>query len=420
LPTPSRRHSSEVERSTEVDAIERSPAAPAARPRLARRTAGFTESVIREMTRLNAIHGGINLAQGFPDFAAPQEIKEAAVAAIRADINQYAITWGAPSLRRAVAQKYADVYGMAVDPESMVTITCGATEAMIASLLAIVDPGEEVVVLEPFYENYGPDAAICGASPVFVPLRAPDFTFDSDELRAAFSSRTKAIIVNTPNNPTGRVFSRAELETIASLCREFDVVAVTDEIYEHIRYEGEHVPIATLPGMADRTITISGFSKTFSVTGWRIGTIVARPELTNAIRKVHDFLTVGAPAPLQEAAAAALALGAPYYRRLAVEYRQRRDVLYECLEAARFEPLRPQGAYYILCGIAGFAFSDDVAFAHWLVREIGVAGVPGSSFFSRPELGRGLIRFTFAKRPETLRAAGERLLRAHQLARARR
>jgi aspartate/methionine/tyrosine aminotransferase len=398
--------------------IESSPPA-GAKPRLARRTAGFTESVIREMTRLTAVHGGINLAQGFPDFAAPAEIKEAAVAAIRADVNQYAITWGAPTLRRAVAEKYAAVYGMSVDPETMVTVTCGATEAMIASLLAIVDPGEEVVVLEPFYENYGPDAAICGASPVFVPLRPPDFTFDPDELRAAFSTRTKAIIVNTPNNPTGRVFGRAELDTIATLCREFDVVAVTDEIYEHIRYEGEHIPIATLPGMADRTITISGFSKTFSVTGWRIGTIVAVPDLSNAIRKVHDFLTVGAPAPLQEAAAAALALGAPYYERLALEYRERRDVLYACLEAAGFAPLRPQGAYYILCDIEPFGFGDDVTFAHWLVREVGVAGVPGSSFFSRPELGRNLIRFTFAKRPETLRAAGERLLRARELVGAR-
>jgi aspartate/methionine/tyrosine aminotransferase len=381
----------------------------AARTRLARRTASFTESVIREMTRLNNLHGGINLAQGFPDFPAPSEIKEAAVAAIRADVNQYAITWGAPRLREALARKYQTAYGMSVDPDTMLTITCGATEAMVASLLAIVDPGEEVIVLEPFYENYGPDAALCGGRPVFVSLRPPAFTFDPAELAAAFSPRTKAIIVNTPNNPTGRVFSRTELDAIAALCQEHDVVAVTDEIYEHIRYEGEHIPIATLPGMAERTVTISGFSKTFSVTGWRIGTIVAAPELTNAIRKVHDFLTVGAPAPLQEAAAAALSLGDAYYRSLAAEYRARRDLLYEALTSADFRPMLPQGAYYMLCDIGHFGFDDDVAFAHWLVRDVGVAGVPGSSFFSRPELGRHLIRFTFAKRHETLREAAARV-----------
>ncbi len=389
-----------------------------AKRHVASRTVGFTESVIREMTRLNNLHGGINLAQGFPDFPAPDEVKEAAVAAIRADVNQYAITWGAPSLRRALAEKYRAFYGMDVDPETMLTITCGATEAMMASLLAIVEPGEEVIVLEPFYENYGPDAAICGATPVFVPLRPPAFTFDPDELAAAFTPRTKAIVVNTPNNPTGRVFTRDELATIARLCLEHDVIAVTDEIYEHIRYSGEHIPIATLPGMADRTITISGFSKTFSVTGWRVGTIVAAPELSNAIRKVHDFLTVGAPAPLQEACAAALTVGAPYYERLAAEYRARRDLLYELLVAADFRPVPPEGAYYILCDIAAFGFPDDTGFARWLVEVVGVAGVPGSSFFSRPELGRYLIRFAFPKRAETLRAAGERLARVKELARA--
>ena len=262
---------------------------------VAERTLGFTESVIREMTRLCNRFGGINLAQGFPDFPAPAEIKEAAIAAIRADVNQYAITWGAPSLRRALAEAYRSNYGMDVDPETMLTVTCGATEAMVATLLAIVDPGQEVIVFEPFYENYGPDAALCGARPVYVPLRGPAFTFDRDELAAAFSPRTKAIIVNTPNNPTGRVFDREELSAIAELCVRHDVLAVTDEIYEHIVYEGRHVPIATLPGMVDRTVTISGFSKTFSVTGWRIGTIVAPSALTGAIRKVHDFLTVGAP-----------------------------------------------------------------------------------------------------------------------------
>src|SRR2546426_9746971 len=287
-----------------------------ARARLARRTVGFTESVIREMTRLNAVHGGINLAQGFPDFPAPAAVKEAAKRAIDADTNQYATPGGAKSRGAALARACGDLYGMAVDPEPILPVTCGSPEAMISTLLAICDGGDEVVVLEPFYENYGPDAAICGATPVFVPLRAPDFTFDPDELRRAFTSRTKAIIVNTPNNPTGRVFTREELETIASLCRDHDAIAVTDEIYEHIKYSGAHIPIATLDGMAERTVTISGASKTFSVTGWRVGWIIAPPELTAGIRKVHDFVTVGAPAPLQEAVAAALALGGPYYLRL--------------------------------------------------------------------------------------------------------
>jgi aminotransferase len=390
-----------------------------ARSRVSRRTVGFTESVIREMTRLNAIHGGINLAQGFPNFPAPPEVKEAAKRAIDADINQYAITWGAKSLRDGLARTYRELYGMEVDPETMLTVTCGSTEAMISTLLAICDPGDEVIVLEPFYENYGPDAAISGATPVFVPLRPPSFGFDRDELARAFTPRTRAIIVNTPNNPTGRVFTRAELETIAGLCREHDVIAVTDEIYEHIRYEGEHIPIATLEGMAERTVTISGASKTFSVTGWRVGWIIAAPVLSAAIRKVHDFVTVGAPAPLQEAIAVALELGRDYYQRLASDYRARRDHLLRVLEAAGFSPNTPEGAYYVLCDIRPFGFEDDVAFANWLVREVGVAGVPGSSFFSRRELGRHLIRFTFCKTPDVLEQAGARLGRVRELARAR-
>ena len=390
-----------------------------ARQRVAQRTVGFTESVIREMTRLSAIHGGINLAQGFPNFPAPPQVKEAAKRAIDADINQYAITWGAKSLRDALARTYRELYAMQVDPEQMLTVTCGSTEAMISTLLAICDPGDEVIVLEPFYENYGPDAAISGATPVFVPVRPPSFEFDPDELAKAFTSRTRAIIVNSPNNPTGRVFTRAELETIARLCREHDVIAVTDEIYEHIRYEGEHIPIATLDGMAERTVTISGASKTFSVTGWRVGWIVAPPELSAAIRKVHDFVTVGAPAPLQEAIAVGLDLGRPYYERLSAEYRVRRDHVVRVLDDAGLSPNTPQGAYYVLCDIRPFGFDDDVAFANWLVSEVGVAGVPGSSFFSRRELGRHLIRFTFCKTPDVLDEAGVRLGRLRELARAR-
>jgi len=391
----------------------------AAKRVLARRTEGFTESVIREMTRLNAVHGGINLAQGFPNFPAPAAIKDAAKRAIDADINQYAITWGAKSLRDALAKTYADLYGMKVDPETMLTITCGATEAMISTLLAIVDPGDEVVVLEPFYENYGPDTDIAGATPVYVPLRPPENLFDPDELRAAFGPRTKAIIVNTPNNPTGRVFSRAELSLIAELCIEHDAIAVTDEIYEHILYEGTHIPIATLPGMAERTVTISGASKTFSVTGWRVGWIVAPAALTSGIRKVHDFLTVGAPAPLQEAVAAGLGLGRPYFDTLGGEYRARRDILMPALVSAGFSPRLPEGAYYILCDITPFGFDDDTAFARWLVEKVGVAGVPGSSFYSRPELGRHLIRFTFCKTHDVLNAAAQRLARTHELAERR-
>ena len=383
---------------------------------LALRTEGFTESVIREMTRLSAVRGGINLAQGFPNFAAPDAVKDAAKRAIDADINQYAITWGAPGLRAALARTYGELYGMDVDPERMLTVTCGATEAMVATLLAIVDPGDEVIVLEPFYENYGPDAAICGARPVYVPIRPPDDTFDRDELRAAFGPRTRAIILNTPNNPTGRIFTRAELQFVAGLCREHDVIAITDEIYEHIRFAGDHIPMATLDGMAARTVTISGASKTFSVTGWRVGWIVAPAALTAGIRKVHDFLTVGAPAPLQEAIVAGLALGRPYYEGLSAGYRERRDLLLPYLERAGFRPRSPEGAYYVLCDISGFGFDDDTAFARWLIGAVGVAGVPGSSFYSRRDLGRHLIRFTFCKTDDVLRDAGERLSRTAELA----
>jgi len=375
----------------------------------ARRTHGFTESVIRGMTRLANEHGAINLAQGFPNFPCPDVLKEAAARAIRDDVNQYAITWGAKRLRDALARKYAEWYGMTVDPEAEVTVTCGATEAMASALLAIVDPGDEVIVLEPFYENYGPDAILCGAKPVFVPIAA-GAELDLDRLAAAFSQRTRAIIVCTPNNPTGRVLSRRDLEAIAELCQRYDAYAVTDEIYEHIYFDGKHIPIATLAGMRERTVTISGASKTFSVTGWRIGTIVAPRRATDAIRKVHDFLTVGAPAPLQEAVAVALeTLGPDYYETLARAYRTRRDLLHGALIDAGFRCRPPEGAYYILADFSGISDLPDDQFARWLTCEVGVAPVPGSSFFSRPELGRKLVRFAFCKTEEQLREAGERL-----------
>jgi aminotransferase len=375
----------------------------------ARRTHSFTESVIRGMTRLANQHGAINLAQGFPNFPCSDVLKAAAATAIHADINQYAITWGAKRLRDAIAAKYADWYGMTVNPETEITVTCGATEAMASALLAIVDPGDEVIVLEPFYENYGPDAILCGAKPVYVPI-APGQPLDLDRLRAAFSKRTRAIILCTPNNPTGKVFTRAELEGIAECCRRNDSYAVTDEIYEHIYYEGEHIPIATLDGMRQRTVTVSGASKTFSITGWRIGTIVAPAETTDAIRKVHDFLTVGAPAPLQEAVAVALeTLGRDYYEGLARDYRARRDLLCAALSAAGFRCTPPAGAYYVMTDFSGVSDLPDDRFAEWLTVEHGVTPVPGSSFYSRPELGRTVVRFAFCKTMEMLGEAARRL-----------
>lgn len=375
----------------------------------AHRTHRFTESVIRGMTRLAREHDAINLAQGFPDFPAPDVLKDAACDAIRRDINQYAITWGATRLRNILAAKYHEWYGMEVDPETELTVTCGATEAMASTLLAIVDPGDEVVVLEPFYENYGPDAVLCEAKPVYVPM-APGEPLDLDRLAAACSERTRAIIVNTPNNPAGRVLRREELEGIAALCQRYGCYAVTDEIYEHIRYEGEHIPIATLPGMRERTITISGASKTFSVTGWRVGWIIAPAAVTAAIRKVHDFLTVGSPAPLQDAVAAAMeTLGPDYYAGLATQYRGRREILYQALVEAGFRCVSPEGAYYIMADFSALSSDDDTTFSHWLAREVGVAPVPGSSFFSDRALGRSFVRFAFCKTEALLEAAAERL-----------
>lgn len=362
------------------------------------------------MTRLAIEHKAVNLAQGFPDFSAPEAIKNAAREAITADINQYAITWGAKPLRDAIARKNAHTYGLELDPEREITVCCGSTEGMIASLLAVTNPGEEVIVFEPFYENYAPDTQLCGAERRIVSLRAPDWTFDPDELRRAFNPKTKAIILNSPNNPTGKVFSRQELTFIAELCQEFDALALTDEIYEHIIYDGfAHVPMMTLPGMRDRTISINSMSKTYSVTGWRVGWVLAAPDLTNSIRKVHDFLTVGAAAPLQQAGVLALGLPDSYYLDLASHYAERRDVTIGILESSGFRCFKPHGAYYVMTDISAFGFLDDVAFVRHMIHHAGVAAVPGSSFFSRPEDGSKLVRFCFCKRDETLNEAKLRL-----------
>ncbi|MGI9091789.1 MAG: pyridoxal phosphate-dependent aminotransferase [Gemmatimonadaceae bacterium] len=378
----------------------------------AQRTTTFTESVIREMTRIANRCGAINLAQGFPDFPMPAPMKDAACAAIHGDVNQYAITWGTPALRLAIAEKYRRWYDMTIDPDTEVTVTCGATEAMAATFMALVNPGDEVIVLEPFYENYGPDAVLAGAKPVFVPLVAPDWHLDLDRLSAAITPRTRALILNTPHNPTGKVFTRAEVSAIAELADRHDFLVFTDEIYEHLVYGGHHHPIATWPGMRERTVTISGLSKTFSCTGWRLGYAVAPPEITNAIRKVHDFLTVGAPAPLQAAAAIGMAFDADYYNHLQMAYKQRRGVMMNALTSAGFTFTKPDGAYYILADFRGIdSKRDDREFAVWLAEEIGVATVPGSSFYGDSELGHNTVRFAFCKTFETLGKAAERLAR---------
>ena len=376
----------------------------------ARRTGTFTESVIREMTRVAQQHGAINLAQGFPDFPMPAQMKVAACAAINDDVNQYAITWGAKALRDAIAGKYERRYGMHVDPERDLTIACGATEAMAAVFLALFDPGDEVLIFEPFYENYGPDAILCEATPVFVPLSPPDWRFDETALRASLTPRTRALVLNSPHNPTGHVFSREELAVIARICIEHDLLVLTDDPYEYILFAGEHVPMATLPGMADRTVTISSLSKTFSITGWRIGYAIAHPDRTAAIRKVHDFLTVGAPAPLQQAAAIGYAFDDSYFRMLSADYQARRDYLGAALRHSGFRFAEPQGAYYFLADFTELSSDDDVTFAKWMTKEIGVATVPGSSFY-RPGAreGRRYVRFAFCKQQATLERAVERL-----------
>ena len=374
------------------------------------RTANFTESVIREMSRLAIEHKAVNLAQGFPDFAAPEILKAAARDAITADANQYSITWGTKPFRDAIARKTEAFHGLQFDPEREITVCCGATEGMIASLMAVTNPGDEVIVFEPYYENYAPDTQLCGAIRKVVSLRAPDWTFDSDELRRAFNSRTKAIILNTPNNPTGKVFSREELLFIANLCQEFDVLAITDEIYEHILYDGaKHIPMMTLPGMRERCITINSMSKTYSVTGWRVGWVLAPPDISNSIRKVHDFLTVGAATPLQQAGVLALSLPDSYYVKLAEEYTARRDKMLSLLTASGFRCFPPSGAYYVMTDVSGFGFKDDVAFVRHMIHTAGVAAVPGSSFFSKPGDGANYVRFCFCKKDETLEEAKLRL-----------
>lgn len=372
----------------------------------------FTESVIREMTRLAIAHNAINLAQGFPDFPCPGELKTAACTALHADLNQYAITWGATDLREAIAARVAHYNGMHFSPETEITVTCGSTEAMMASMLAIIHPGDEVIVPEPFYENYGPDAQISGAVPRYVPIR-DDLAIDEEAWKAAITKKSRAIILNSPNNPTGKVFSKAELSFIADLCIDHDVVAITDEIYEHILYDGrQHISIGSFDGMDDRTITIGSFSKTYSVTGWRVGYALADEQLTARIRKIHDFLTVGAPAPLQRACVAALALPETYYRDLAADYDRKRKILFNGLQRAGFACQLPEGAYYIFTDIADFGMSDT-EFARFLVEKIGVAAVPGSSFYH--DGGETKLRFTFSKKDETLLDACDRLAKLNEM-----
>lgn len=381
---------------------------------VSRKASSFTESVIREMTREALKYGAVNLSQGFPDFSAPDDIKRKAIEAIELDINQYAITWGAKDFRDAIARKTRAYLGLEIDPETEITVTCGSTEGMIAAMMATVDPGDEVIVFEPYYENYAPDAILSDAHPRYVPLRAPEWSFDRDELRAAFNEKTKAIILCNPNNPTGKVFSREEMEYIAGLCQEFDALCFTDEIYEHILYPRDgadisHISMAQIEGMRDRTVVVNSMSKTYSVTGWRVGYCIAAPEITGGIRKVHDFLTVGAAAPLQAAGAYALSLPPEYYDRLQREYHARRDLLLPVLEDAGFKTFVPDGAYYIMTDISAFGFSDDVEFTRHLIREVGVACVPGSSFYSIPSDGAQQVRFCFCKKDETLNRAAERL-----------
>ena len=386
--------------------------------KLSDKSTRFTESVIRGMTQLCLRYNAINLSQGTPAYQPPPEVKAAAIEAIQEGYNQYSITWGAPTFREAIAEKMTTFNSIPTDPDRNVTVTCGSTEGMLSALLAIINPTDEIIIFEPFYENYGPDTIISGAKPVYVALRETTgydgtavFTYDAAELEAAFSPNTKAIVINTPNNPLGKRFTMEELQQIADLCCEYDCLAITDEIYEHMIYdEKPHISIGALPQMRERTITVSGLSKAYSMTGWRLGYVIAPEVLTDAIRKMHDFLTVGAPHPLQRAGVVALNLPPSYHEELVAKYDKNRKRLLKSLTEAGFQCHQPEGAYYIMTDITDFGFPDDTAFAHWLVKEIGVGGVPGSSFYSRPDLGKTKFRFMFSMADDILAEAGERLM----------
>lgn len=387
--------------------------------KLSNKSTRFTESVIRGMTQLCLKHDAINLSQGTPAYQPPDEVKQAAITAIEDGYNQYSITWGAPDFREAIARKMTTFNGIETDAAKNVTVTCGSTEGMLSTLLAIINPGDEVIIFEPFYENYGPDTIISGAAPVYVALQETEtedgeirFTYDQNALKDAFSNNTKAIIINTPNNPLGKVFTDSELKEIADLCIAHDCLAITDEIYEHMIYDDrQHISIGSLPNMEDRTITVSGLSKTYSMTGWRLGYVVAPETLSNAIRKMHDFLTVGAPHPLQRAGIAALNLPSSYYHELVDKYDKNRKLLVNILTEAGFRCHPPEAAYYIMTDITNFGFPDDTHFGHWLVKEVGVGGVPGSSFYSRPQLGKTKFRFMFSMSDDILEEAGNRLMK---------
>ncbi len=385
---------------------------PMSRVRSAKRVTSFADSVFGEMTRLARLHNAVNLSQGFPDFDAPAAVKDAACAAIRDEHNQYAPPYGTKALREAIAGDFAARHGMAIDADEQVTVCCGSTEAMMAVMMSSIDPGDEVIVFEPFYENYGPDAVMAGAEPKFVRLRAPDWTFDPDELKRAFSNRTRAIVINSPNNPTGKVFTRAELEVIASLCLQWDVLAISDEIYDRIVFDGRpHVSIASLPGMAERTVITGGLSKTYSVTGWRIGWAISPRALTGGIRKIHDFMTVAAPTPFMDAGVVALSMPPESYTALAADYQAKRDLMLDILDRHGFTAYRPGGAYYVIADVEKFGFATDTEFAQYLVKDVGVATVPGSSFYFDPASAPKTVRFCFSKRTETLMEADRRLER---------